>query len=166
VCTRACLLRPGVQVNPVLLRRALSLAYFRQATCFSTLGVPFFGCSVPDHQFTLAHTSAGECDTNYWFSTTTAAGAPLTPALMQQLEKSLIWVNTETNAYIQFQTDGNRVGIDPTYGLNDAGSTESGSCSPACTRISSKDLLGSCCACNGNRRYARASWNANTYTCQ
>lgn len=160
------LIRPDVQVNPVLLRRALSLAYVRQATCFTTLGVPFFGCSVPDHEFTLAHTAPGECDTNYWFSTTTEAGEPLAPELMQQLEKSLIWVNTETNDYIQFQTDGNLVGIDPTYGLNDAGSTQNGSCSPACTRISSEDLLGRCCSCRGNRNYVRATWNANTYTCQ
>lgn len=159
-------IRPGVRVSPVVLRRALSLAHFRQATCFSNLGVPFVGCSVPDHVFTLAHTEPGECDTNYWFTTTTRAGEPLTPALMQQLEKSLIWVNAETNDYIQFQTDGNLVGIDPTYGLNEAGSTESGSCAAACTRISSRDLLGSCCSCDGIREYARAPWNANTYICQ
>lgn len=157
---------PGVQVNSSLLRRALSLAHFRQANCFSPLGAPFVGCRVPDHHFTLAHTAPGECDTNYWFTTTTPEGDALPPELMQRLERSLIWVNAETNDYIQFATDGNLVGIDPTYGLNEVGATESGSCSPACTRISTRDIAGSCCSCNGTRQYARSSWNANTYTCQ
>lgn len=163
---RNAMLRPGVKVNPLLIRTVLSLAYFRQATCFSLLGLPLVGCGVPEHQFTVAHSEPGKCDTNYWFTTSTPAGKPLTATVMKQLEKSLIWVNAETNAYIAFQTNGNMVGVDPTYGLNEAGSTQTGACSVACTKMSSRNISGQCCSCNGTKKYARSAWSTNTYICQ
>jgi hypothetical protein len=159
-------IRPGVRVNPTLLRTSLSLAYFRQQTCFTLLGLPLIGCSAPDHKFTLAHTAPGQCDTNYWFTVTTSAGKSLTSALLGSLEKSLIWLNTESNEYIQFQTNGNMVGVDPTYGLNEVGSTSTGSCSAACTKITKSNVTGQCCSCNGMKKYARSAWSTNTYICQ
>lgn len=159
-------IRPGVRVNPLLLRTGLTLAYFRQATCFSLLGLPLVGCGVPEHKFTIAHTEPGKCDTNYWFTTTTPAGKALTSSAMKALEKGLVFLNTESNAYIQFQTNGNMVGVDPTYGLNEVGSTVSGSCSAACTKVSRSNIVGQCCSCNGMKKYSRSTWNANTYICR
>jgi hypothetical protein len=159
-------IRPGVRVNPLLLRTGLTVAYFRQATCYTLLGLPLIGCGVPEHQFTMAHSEPGKCDTNYWFTTTTPAGKALSSSAMKSLEKGLVFLNTETNAYIQFQTNGNMVGIDPTYGLNEVGATASGSCSAACTKVSRSNIVGQCCSCNGIRKYSRSTWNANTYLCK
>lgn len=159
-------IRPGVRANPLFIRTALTLAYLRQTTCFSLLGLPMIGCGVPEHQFKLVSTDRGTCDTNYWFQVQNSAGAPLGLSAMQALEKGLVWVNAETNDYISFQVSGNMVGIDPTYGLNTTTATASGSCSAACTKISATDVTGQCCSCNGTKRYARSSWSATTYLCQ
>jgi hypothetical protein len=159
-------IRPGVRVNPLLVRTALNLAYMRQTTCFTLLGIPFIGCGVPEHQFKLVGTDKGTCDTNYWFEVQNLAGKPLTLAAMTALEKGLVWVNTEMNEYISFQVNGNKVGIDPTYGLNDTGATSTGACSAACTKVSATNVAGQCCSCNGTRKYARSSWSAATYLCQ
>ena len=159
-------IRPGVRANPLLIRTTLLLAYARQTTCFSLLGLPMIGCGVPEHQFKLISTDKGVCDTNYWFEVQNTGGAPLGLTAMKALQKGLVWVNAETNAYIAFQVAGNMVGIDPTYGLNATTAASSGSCSAACTKISAKDVTGQCCSCNGTKKYARSSWSATTYLCQ
>jgi hypothetical protein len=159
-------IRPGVKVNPLLVRTALMLSYARQTTCFSLLGLPIIGCGVPEHKFKLIGTDKGTCDTNYWFQVQNAAGVPLSSKEMLALEKGLVWVNAEMNAYIAFQVNGNTVGIDPTYGLNTIGATSSGACSAACTKISATDVTGQCCSCNGTKKYVRSSWSATTYLCQ
>jgi hypothetical protein len=159
-------IRPGIKANPLLIRTTLALAYARQTTCFSLLGLPMIGCGVPEHQFKLVGTNPGTCDTNYWFQVQNAAGAPLNLTEMKALEKGLVWVNAETNKYISFQVDGNTVGIDPTYGLNTTTATAAGSCSAACTKISATDITGQCCSCNGTKRYSRSSWSATTYLCK
>ena len=159
-------IRPGVRANPLLIRTALLLAYARQTTCFSLLGLPMIGCGVPEHQFKLVGTDKGVCDTNYWFQVQNTAGAPLGLTDMKALQKGLVWVNAETNKYISFQVNGNTVGIDPTYGLNTTTATASGSCSAACTKISATDVTGQCCTCNGTKKYARSSWSSTTYLCK
>jgi len=159
-------IRPGVRAVPLLIRGALTFAYARQTTCFSLLGLPLIGCGVPDHQFKLVGTSKGTCDTNYWFQVQTPTGVPLNDSQMKALEKGLVWVNAETNDYISFQVNGNTVGIDPTYGLNDTGATSTGACSAACTKISAADVSGQCCVCNGTRKYVRSTWSATTYQCK
>jgi hypothetical protein len=159
-------IRPGVKVNPRLLRAALTTAYARQSTCFSLLGMPFIGCGVPEHQFALAYTNEGTCDTNYWFDVQRPTGEPLDEAEMAALEKGLIWVNVERNEYVSFQVDGNKVGIDPTYGLNTGDTAITAVCSAACTKISDDDLEGQCCSCNGNKQFVRSTWNRSTYLCQ
>lgn len=159
-------IRPGVKANPLLIRTMLLLAYARQTTCYSTLGLPFVGCGVPDHQFQLVGTDNGVCDTNFWFQVQNTAGAPLSLTAMKALQKGLVWVNAETNKYISFQVNGNMVGIDPTYGLNTTTAASAGSCSAACTKISATDVTGQCCSCNGTKKYARSSWSATTYLCQ
>jgi hypothetical protein len=159
-------IKPGVNVIPLLVRTALTLAYARQATCFSLLGIPLIGCGIPAHQFKLSSTEKGGCDTNYWFEAQTPAGAPLPSSALAALQKGLVWVNTESNKYIQFQVNGNKVGIDPTYGLNEVGSTSLGSCSAACTKVSSSDVTGQCCSCNGTKKFSRSAWNTTTYICQ
>jgi hypothetical protein len=67
---------------------------------------------------------------------------------------------------VAFESDGDIVSIDPTYGLNDTGSTSSGSCTAACVLVTKSDVEGNCCTCAGvNREYMQSSWNAATYLC-
>jgi hypothetical protein len=59
------------------------------------------------------------------------------------------------------------VAIDPTYGLNDEDTTSSGSCTAACTKITTTNIAGACCSCNSvQKTFKRSSFNVNTYLCQ
>src|SRR5207245_575123 len=104
-------------------------------------------CTVPDHKLRPLHSEAGKCDTNYWFEVLTPQGTAY--AGVDKLKKQLLFVDVDNNSYIQFQTNGSMVGIDPTYGLNETGSTSTGSCTAACTKISSTNVAGECCSCGG-----------------
>jgi hypothetical protein len=58
------------------------------------------------------------------------------------------------------------VSIDPTYGLNDAGSTSTGSCTASCVKIGGSDVSNQCCSCAGKTKaFKRATWNPATYLC-
>jgi hypothetical protein len=59
------------------------------------------------------------------------------------------------------------VSIDPTYGLNDVGTTSSGACNSACIKIGVTDVSGQCCSCNGKTKaFRRSTWSPVTYLCQ
>jgi hypothetical protein len=74
---------------------------------------------------------------------------------------------TDLNPFISQQVSGNLVAIDPTYGLDDSGTTSTGSCTVACTKISSTDLTGQCCSCNSvTRAFKKSAWSTTTYLCQ
>jgi hypothetical protein len=60
-----------------------------------------------------------------------------------------------------------KVSVDPTYGLNEDASASSGSCDATCTKVTSKDVSGKCCSCNGaTRKFVKSAWNAQTFLCQ
>jgi hypothetical protein len=121
-------------------------------------------CPVEEHTLTFQRSERGGCDTNYYFVAKKPDGQSLTyPA---QLKNKLLWAD-RTNPYIGFQSVGEVVSIDPTYGLNEAGSTTSGSCSAACVKFSTSDLSNQCCSCNGtNKTYDRALFSSLVYLCK
>jgi hypothetical protein len=151
--------RPGVMLDSGALRSALTMNLTFQV--FSLLSM-----LVPDHRFELLYSEAGGCDQFYWFNVTTPTGGIVSSTLTSTLKQKLTWVGGTGNPYIQFQSTGSIVGIDPTYGLNQVGSTTSGSCAVACTKMSSTDITGSCCSCNGTKKFARSAWSTTTYICQ
>jgi hypothetical protein len=151
--------RPGVLLDSKALKSSLTTNLALQL--FSLISM-----LVPDHKFQLVNSEPGGCDQFYWFNVTSPTGGVVSSLLTSTLKQKLTWVGGDSNPYIQFQTDGTMVGIDPTYGLNQAGATSSGTCAAACTKVSSSDITGSCCSCNGTKKYSRSAWNATTYICQ
>ena len=121
---------------------------------------------VPEHKLSLMHSERGGCDQFYWFNVTSPSGGAVSSLLTSTLNQKLKWVGGSGNPYIQFQSNGTMVGIDPTYGLNEAGATAAGSCTAACTKVSSTDVTGACCSCNGTKKFARSTWSAATYVCR
>lgn len=121
-------------------------------------------CPVEEHTLTFQRSERGGCDTNYFFVARKPDGQPL--QYSAQLKNKLLWAD-QTNPYIGFQSIGEVVSIDPTYGLNEAGSTTSGSCTAACAKFSASDMAGQCCSCNGSmRRFQRSLWSSFTYLCK
>jgi len=112
-------------------------------------------------------TTLGGCGPHYKFNvkfdTTTTNPKPL-PA---QLKWSLSFADQQ-NGWVDFRDLGNNVvAIDPTDGLNDEDTTSSGSCTVACTKISATSVAEACCSCGGvNKKFKKATFNANTYLCQ
>jgi hypothetical protein len=155
----------GVTLSSDGLRSRLVAKFEEQKTCEARVdNHRGDDCPVEEHVLTFQYSEAGSCDTNFWFEAKRPDGQPLQyPA---QLKNKLLWVD-HTNPYVAFQSVGDMVSIDPTYGLNPGGSASSGSCSVACTKVSSSNLAGQCCSCNGaSKAYSRSPWNANTYLCK
>jgi hypothetical protein len=96
-------------------------------------------------------------------ATTPTGGALRSPS---QLKNKLIYVGYPENPYLAFSSTGTTVSIDPTFGLNETSTTSTGACTAACLKMSSADVTGRCCSCNGQtRRYARSAFNVNAYLC-
>jgi hypothetical protein len=53
--------------------------------------------------------------------------------------RPLLFVGYPENDYLSFQTAGAMISIDPTYGMNESGSTSAASCTAARTKTSSVD---------------------------
>jgi hypothetical protein len=152
-------IRPGVMLDSRAYRSGLTTNVIFQV--FSLLS--FFA---PEHKFQLLSSEPGGCDQFYWFDVKSPTGGVVSSTLTSLLKEKLAWVGGDRNPYIQFESQGTRVGIDPTYGLNEAGATAGGSCIAACTKVSSTDITGTCCSCNGNKKFSRSPWNAATYLCK
>jgi len=152
-------IRPGVMLDTAALKSTLSSNMLLQI-------LHLVSSLVPDHKFELKASERGGCDQFYWFNVTSPSGGAVSSLLTGTLSQKLQWVGGSGNPYVQFQSNGTMVGIDPTYGLNEAGATSTASCSPVCTKVSSRDITGACCSCNGTKRFARSAWSATTYVCQ
>lgn len=152
-------IRPGVMLDTVALKSALGSNMLLQT-------LYLISSLVPEHKFELKASERGGCDQFYWFNVTSPSGGAVSSLLTSTLSQKLKWVGGSGNPYIQFQSNGTMVGIDPTYGLNEAGSTSTASCTAACTKVSSRDITGTCCSCNGTKKFARSAWSPTTYLCQ
>jgi hypothetical protein len=151
--------RPGVKLDVNALKLAIHASDWAQF-------LMSFITQAPAHKFELKGTEKGGCDTFYWFDVKTPSGGTVLSSLLPALQRNLDWVGGSNNPYIQFQTNGTLVGIDPTYGLNEVGSTSTGTCTAACTKMSATNIAGQCCSCNGNKKFARSAWSTTTYICQ
>ena len=131
---------PTVTLSASALRSRLVAKFGEQAVCESRPdNHNGSDCPAEDHQLRFLFASKGSCDTDFWFEATKATGGPLQyPA---QLKNKLLWVDTQ-NPYVNFQSTGNMVSIDPTLGLNEDNTGTAGSCTPLCTRISGLSLAG------------------------
>jgi hypothetical protein len=120
---------------------------------------------VEQHKLTYVSAAKGGCDTMFTFNVKRTDGLALKyPA---QLKHKLRFADV-TNPYINFTPLANGdISIDPTYGLNPDGTTSSGSCTAACTKVSTTSVAGQCCTCGGvNKVFAKSTFNASTYLCQ
>jgi len=153
-------------LNPQALASRMVAKYREQGTCdASAADGNATLCPKEEHKLTYVSAAKGGCDTMFTFNVKRTDGTALKyPA---QLKHKLRFAD-QTNGYIQFTPLANGdIQIDPTYGTNPDGTTTSGSCTAACTKVSTTSVAGQCCSCGGvNKVFAKATFNANTYLCQ
>jgi len=155
----------NVVLNSNNLISTLTARWNEQKNCELRGGTGDTNCTAEQHQLTFKSSAPGACDTVFTFDAKSTTGGALKNA--NQLKNKLMFVGYPSNPYLAFSSTGTTVSVDPTYGLNPDGSTSSGTCSAACTKISSTSVTGSCCSCNGvSGKYAVSAWSATTYTCK
>ena len=125
------------------------------------------------HRLTYSREATGAaCGTYYWYDIAQPNGWPLrdpADSFVQLIFAGGKETRTgiDANPFIAQLVSGNRVAIDPTYGLNENPKTSTGACSAACTKITTANAAGACCTCNGKtKKYSKSSWNAATYLCE
>ena len=122
-------------------------------------------CPVEEHKLTYVSAAAGGCDRMFTFNVKRTDGTAL--QYPGQLKHKLRFAD-QTNPYIGFTPLANGdIAIDPTGGLNEDGTTGAGTCLAVCTKVTTTNVSGQCCACGGvNKAFVRSTFNANTYLCQ
>ena len=114
----------------------------------------------------------GPCGNYYWYDVTAPNGTLLDDAASTYVQ--LIFAGgkqtqsgADINPFIAQKVSYNQVAIDPTYGLNDSTSTSSGSCTASCLKVSTANVAGQCCSCNGSSmKFAKSTWSPVTFVCQ
>ena len=121
-------------------------------------------CTREQNSLQYVSAAKGGCDTNFTFAAKGPSGVAL--RFPNQLANELKFADS-TNPYINFQNLGNgNVSIDPTYGLDDDGTTSTGACTAACTKLSLVNVEGACCSCGGlTKAFRRSTYNAITFRC-
>ena len=143
----------------------LTARWNEQKNCELRGGTGATNCTAEQHKLTFQSSAPGACDTIFTFNATNLSGGALVNP--SQLKNKLMFVGYPSNPYLAFSSTGTTVSIDPTYGLNPDGTTSSGTCTAACTKISATSVSGACCTCNGvTGKYAVSAWSATTYTCK
>jgi hypothetical protein len=155
----------SVTFNADNFRSRVVSEFNEQKICEARTGTGDANCPAEEHLLTFKSQQPGACDTLFTFTATTPTGGALrSPA---QLKNKLIFAGYPENPYLAFSSSASTVTIDPTYGLNESGSSSAGTCMAACVRMSSVDASGQCCTCGGRTlRYSRSTFNANTYLCK
>jgi hypothetical protein len=155
-----------VQLNPAALRSRMYAKWQEQKSCDQNAkDGDATRCPVEQNALTYVSEAPGGCDTNFTFAAKSTTGAPL--KMVSQLKNRLRFAD-QANPYINFQNLGNgNVSIDPTYGLGDDKASTSGSCSAACTKISTTNVVGQCCSCGGaTKTYKSTTLSPTMYFCQ
>ena len=114
----------------------------------------------------------GPCGDYYWYDITKPNGQTLADPRSTYVQ--LIFAGgkqtasgSDVNPFIAQKVSGNQVAIDPTYGLISSSSTSSGTCTAACLKISTANIAGQCCSCNGaKKKFVKSTWSATTFACQ
>ena len=122
-------------------------------------------CTREQNSLQYVGSAKGGCDTNFTFAAKGTNGQAL--RFPNQLDNQLKFADA-SNPYINFQNLGNgNVSIDPTYGLDDDGTTSTGACTAACTKISRTSFDGACCSCGGvTTMFHRSPYNSSTFLCK
>jgi hypothetical protein len=124
------------------------------------------------HRLEWSHqTPDGPCGVYDWFNITRPNGLPLEDPAESFVQ--LIFAGgkqaptgADLNPYIAQQVNGNQVAIDPTYGLNESGSSSTGACYASCVKVSTTSLLNQCCSCSGaTKTFTKSTWNPSTFVC-
>ena len=155
-----------VLLSPAALRSRLVAKLYEQKACDDApRDNDLTACPVEEHVLTFVSAAKGSCDTNFTFKATKTTGAAL--AYPNQLKNKLKFAD-QSNSYINFQNlGGGNVSIDPTYGVNDDGTTSTGALIVACTKISTTSMVGVPCSCGGvTKAFAKSGWSATTFLCQ
>jgi len=156
----------GVILNANNLVSQLTSNWNAQKNCELRGGTGDANCSAELHKLVFKSQQAGSCDTIFTYDAkNTSGGTLVSPG---QLKNKLLFNGGTGNPFLAFTNTGTTVSIDPTYGLEDDGTTSTGACTAACTKISSAtNVVGACCTCNGaTKKYAKSAWSATTYLCQ
>lgn len=134
------------------------------------------GATQEPYDLVYTNWEKGSCDVKYFFNvhqqSTDASLVGTTPRVtdsgaLTALNDNLIFLGYPENKMLNFYLRNGQVSVDPTGGLNEGGTTTSGSCTVACSKYSASNIIGSCCNCNGvNMTYKQATFNANIYLCQ
>jgi len=128
-----------------------------------------------DHELTRIAVEPSQCGSMFWFEadrSNCSGNCDLVEP--EALRHELLFAGFPQNPYLQFQSAldfGGRqrsvVGIDPSYYLGDGTTTSTGVCAAACIVITSVNVQGACCSCNGvSRQWQRSTWSTSTYLCQ
>lgn len=155
-----------VLLNPAALRSRTVAKWREQKSCDDAArDGDSTACPREEHALTFLSAEKGSCDTNFYFQATKPSGASL--SYVNQLKHKLRFAD-HTNPYINFQNlGGGKVSIDPTYGLNEEGSSTAGSCIAACTKFSVANISGSCCTCGGYKRsFVKSTFSSYLYACK
>jgi hypothetical protein len=155
----------GVVFNANNFVSTLTARWNEQRNCESRGGTGATNCSAEQHKLTFKSQQAGACDTIFTFDAKTPSGGNLVaPA---QLKNKLMFVGYPSNPFLAFSSTGTTVSIDPTFGLNEGGTTTSGGCTAACTKVSAGSIAGQCCSCAGkNLKYVKSTFSGTMYLCQ
>ncbi len=156
---------PGnITLNPTAFRNALKKNYEEQVQCNGN-----GGCPVQNHDLQYTNWERGSCDVKYFFNvvkkdTTTRITDYNT---LFAYENNLVAFGYPENKMLNFYIRNGQISVDPTSGLNEGGTTTSGSCSVACTRFSATNVAGSCCSCNGsNGTFQKSTFSPLMYLCK
>jgi hypothetical protein len=155
----------GVTLNANNLVSTLTARWNEQKNCELRGGTGAQNCTAEQHKLTFKSSTPGACDTLFTFDAKTPAGGNLVnPA---QLKNKLMFVGYPSNPFLAFSSTGTTVTIDPTFGLNEGGTTTTGGCTAACTKVSSGNIAGQCCSCAGkNLKYVKSTFSGTMYLCQ
>jgi hypothetical protein len=155
-----------VLLSPSALRSRMYAKWGEQKTCdASPRNGDSTACTTEKHVLKYSSSAVGGCDLNVTFAANNTSGGAL--LYTNQLKNELKFADA-TNPYINFTNLGNGyVSIDPTYGLDDIGTSTTATCTAACTKISMTDVSGQCCSCSGvTKAFGKSAWSAITYLCQ
>jgi hypothetical protein len=127
--------------------------------------------NVPKTPHTLSGagiTSLGGCGPHYKFNVVFDATSTTPKPVQGQLKNSLYFAD-QANGWVDFkEVSPGVVAIDPTYGLNEEDTSSAGSCTAACTKVSTAaSLTGQCCSCAGVTKAFKVSpFSASIFLCQ
>jgi hypothetical protein len=155
----------GVVLNANNLVSTLTARWNEQKNCELRGGTGATNCTAEQHKLTFKSSTPGACDTLFTFDAKTPAGGNLVNP--SQLANKLMFVGYPSNPFLSFSSTGTTVTIDPTYGLNEGGTTTTGGCTAACTKISATNIAGQCCSCAGvSKTFVKSTFSGTTYLCQ